>query len=74
VVLDAAGQGPANVTASTRAIAVLMPNGNAQIDKDAPWRNFRVSVDTIEAMTGYDFLSDVDPAIQAVVEARIDDQ
>jgi len=74
VVLDAAGQGPANVTASTRVIAVLMPNENVQIDKDAPWRNFRVSVDTIEAMTGYDFLSDVDPSIQAVIEARIDDQ
>jgi DNA/RNA endonuclease G (NUC1) len=31
-----------------------------------------VSVDEIEAQTGYDFLSDVDPAIQAAVEARVD--
>jgi len=72
VVLDAVGQGSANVTAATRVIAVVMPNENTLIDKGADWHMFRVSVDTIEAMTGYDFLSDVDPAIQAVVEARVD--
>jgi endonuclease G, mitochondrial len=74
VVLDAVGQGPAAVTTSTRVIAVLMPNDDALISKTADWHTFRVSVDTIEAMTGYDFLSDVDPAIQAVIEARIDNQ
>jgi len=74
VVLDAVGQGTSAVTASTRVIAVLMPNENAQIDRFADWHGFRVSVDMIEAQTGYDFLSDVDPAIQAVVEARVDTQ
>ena len=74
VVLDAVGQGPADVTASTRVIAVLMPNENSEISIDADWHMFRVSVDMIEALTGYDFLSDVDPAVQAVVESRVDNQ
>jgi endonuclease G len=73
-VLDQVGQGVSSVTTSTRVIAVLMPNDNALISKSADWRTFRVSVDSIEAMTGYDFLSDVDPAVQAVVEARVDNQ
>jgi len=72
VVLDAVGQGPGAVTTSTRVIGVLMPNSDSQISLSAPWRNFRVSVDSIEALTGQDFLSDVDPAVQAVIEARVD--
>jgi endonuclease G len=74
VVLDSVGQGVADVTTNTRVIAVLMPNENALISKGADWKTFRVSVDAIEAMTGYDFLSDVPPAIQAVIEARVDNQ
>ena len=72
VVLDAVGQGAADVTPATRVIAVMMPNADAQISASAPWRNFRVSVDAIEAATGDDFLSDVDPGVQAVIEARVD--
>jgi endonuclease G len=74
VVLDSIGQGTADVTTSTRVVAVMMPNSNSLIGLSDPWRNFRVSVDAIEAATGDDFLSDVDPAIQAVVEARVDNQ
>jgi endonuclease G len=74
VVLDAVGQGTSAVTTTTRVIGVLMPNENALIDISADWHMFRVSVDTIEAQTGYDFLSDVPPAVQAVVEARVDNQ
>jgi len=71
VVLDAPGQGVSSVTTSTRVIAVLVPNNNS-ISSSTPWRNFRVTVDSIEALTGHNYLSDVDPAIQSVVEARID--
>jgi endonuclease G len=74
VVLDAVGQGPSAVTANTRVIGVLMPNEDSQISASADWHSFRVSVDAIEAQTGEDFLSDVDPAIQAVVESRVDNQ
>jgi len=74
VVLDAVGQGARDVTTSTRVIGVEMPNDDSQISITADWRSFRVSVDTIEAHTGYNFLSDVDPAIQAVIESRVDNQ
>ncbi|HET9623336.1 MAG TPA: DNA/RNA non-specific endonuclease [Kofleriaceae bacterium] len=72
VLLNAVGDGPAQVSTSTRVIAVLMPNDNVRIQKGDDWHNFRVSVDTLEAMTGLDFLSDVAPSVQAVVEARVD--
>lgn len=74
VVLDAVGQGPAQVTTSTRVIGVMMPNENNLISRTADWHTFRVSVDSIEAATGENFLSDVDPAVQAVIEARVDNQ
>jgi len=74
VVLDAVGQGPSSVTTSTRVIGVMMPNENNQISKSADWHTFRVSVDAIEAATGDNFLSDVDPAVQSVIEARVDNQ
>jgi endonuclease G len=72
VVLDATAQGPADVTSTTRVIGVMMPNNDALISLTADWHTFRVSVDAIEAATGEDFLSDVDPAVQAVVESRVD--
>ncbi len=74
VVLDAIGQGPDDVTTGTRVIGVMMPNSDSEIGDDADWHDFRVSVDDIEAATGNDFLSDVDPAVQAAVEANVDDQ
>jgi endonuclease G len=55
-------------------IGVMMPNENNQISRTADWHSFRVSVDAIEAATGDNFLSDVDPAVQAVIEARVDNQ
>jgi endonuclease G, mitochondrial len=72
VVLDGVGQGPGSVTTGTRVIGVLMPNADSQISSSAPWRNFRVTVDSIEALTGQDYLSDVDPAVQDAVESRVD--
>jgi endonuclease G len=74
VVLPSVGQGVSAVTTSTRVISVMMPNEDAQISQTADWHTFRVSVDAIEAATGYDFLSDVPTAVQAVIEARVDNQ
>jgi endonuclease G len=74
VVLDAVGQGVSSVTTSTRVIAVMMPNENSQISRTADWRTFRVSVDSIEAATGENFLADVPASIQSVIEARVDNQ
>ena len=59
------------ITASTRVIAVDMPNINK---KGSDWKSFRVSIDAIEAATGYDLLSNLSVAIQQILEARVDNQ
>lgn len=71
VVLDA-GQNAGSVSSTTRVIAVRMPNEDSQISRSATWRSFRVSVDSIESQTGQNFMSDVDSAVQSVIEARVD--
>lgn len=69
VVLDAPSAMPA-ITSKTRVIAVMMPN--EQGIKDQPWQNYRVSVDAVEAITGYDLLSTVPQRTQTVLEKRVD--
>lgn len=59
------------VASSTRVIAVNMPNQNK---KGSDWKQFRTTVDAIEAATGYDILSNIPFAIQQIIEARVDDQ
>ena len=59
------------VTTSTRLIAIVMPNQNG-ISTD--WRSFRVSVDYVESLTGYDFFSNVPDSIENVIEATVDNQ
>lgn len=58
------------ITTSTRVIAVVMPND--QTCSSHTWTYYRVSVNTIETLTGYDFLSNVPENIQDVVEANVD--
>ncbi|MBU7585870.1 MAG: DNA/RNA non-specific endonuclease [Nostoc sp. TH1S01] len=70
VVLDRAGLGVSGVTNSTRVIAVDIPN--TQGVRNADWRTYRISVDTLESRTGYNFLSQVSASIQSVIEARVD--
>ncbi|NWJ50668.1 MAG: DNA/RNA non-specific endonuclease [Bacteroidetes bacterium] len=58
------------VTDSTRVISVLIPN--TQDCSKQRWDQYRVSIDSIEKITKYDFLSSVPVAIQKVIEARVD--
>lgn len=74
VVLPEGSNDVSRVTTSTRVIAVVMPNDDAQISRSADWKTFRVSVDAIETSTGFNFLGKVDTAIQAVIEAQVDNQ
>ncbi len=60
------------VTTSTRVIAVIMPN--TQGIRTELWQSYRVSVDEVEQLTGYDFLSNVPSSIQAVIESVVDNQ
>lgn len=72
VVLDQVGAGASAVTTATRVIAVVMPNNDDDVSASDDWQPYRVSVDDIEAMTGYDLLSDVPGSVEAVIEARVD--
>ena len=60
----------ARINTSTRVITVLMPN-NDTVNRHT-WDYYRVTVDSIQTLTGYNFLSNVDTAIQEVIEGRID--
>lgn len=66
----AGGDDVARVTASTHTLAVLMPN--AQGIRNDDWHNYIVTVDSVEALTGYDFFSNVPDAIEAAIEAGTD--
>ena len=72
VVLPEGDNDLARVTTSTRVIAVDMPNMQGIRNND--WRQYRTTVNSIEAVTGYDFLSNISTAIQSVIEARVDNQ
>ena len=58
------------ITRSTRAFGVIM--SNQSISQSAPWRNFRVTVNAVENLTGYDFFSNVPRAKQELMEQRRD--
>lgn len=72
IVLPAGANDVSRVTASTRTIAVVMPN--TQGIRTVPWRNYRVSVDQVESLTGYDFFSAVPATIQSAIESVVDNQ
>jgi endonuclease G, mitochondrial len=72
VVLDRPGSALADITPSTRVIAVVMPN--QQGIKENNWQQFRTTVDNVEALTGYNFLTKVSEPTQDILEARIDNQ
>ncbi|PAX59783.1 DNA/RNA non-specific endonuclease [Brunnivagina elsteri] len=68
VVMDKAGADVSSVTENTRIIAVNIPNEQG-ISPD--WRTYQVSVNELEKLTGYDFLSNIDPTIQKVIESKV---
>ena len=72
LVLDKPGSGVSGVNTSTRVIAVDIPN--TQVVGNTPWQNYRISVDTLEQRTGYNFLSAVPSTTQSVIEAKVDNQ
>ncbi len=58
------------VNTSTRVIAINVPNDQGI---STNWRSFRTSVNTIEALTGYDLLENIPNNIESVIESRIGD-
>jgi endonuclease G len=60
----------ARVSNTTRIIAVDMPN--TQTVNSLPWSSYRVSVDALETILGYDFLNNVPVAVQTAIEGIVD--
>lgn len=71
VVLDEGDDDLDRINSNTRIIAVDIPNKNSV--NTSSWAEYRVSVDEIETLTGWDLLSNVSPSLQNLLEARVDD-
>ncbi len=56
---------------NTRIIAIDVENKNSL--GTMHWSNYRVSINEIEAATGYDLLSELPNSIEAVIEATVDE-
>jgi endonuclease G len=72
VVLAQGSNDLSRINTTTRVIAVNMPN--QQGIRSVSWKSYRVTVDQIESLTGYNFLSNVTSSIQNVIEAQVDTQ
>ncbi len=57
----------------TRAIGFIVPNF-PPVNRNAGWRAFRTSVDAVENLTGYNFMSNVPKNTQEMIERRRDIQ
>ena len=69
LVLPVGDDDVSRINAATRTIAVIMPNQNS-INSD--WHTYLTSVDAVEALTGYDFFTNVPAEIQTSIEAGVD--
>jgi len=55
---------------ATRVFGVIM--SNESIVQATPWRNYRVTVDAVEYLTGYDFFNQIPKNTQEIIERRRD--
>ncbi len=70
IVLPTGSNDVDRVTKGTRVIAVIMPN--VQGIKTVDWHTYRVSVRSVEALTGYTFFTNVRPMVRGLIKQRID--
>ena len=59
------------VNKGTRAFGIIVPN-QPPLNINTPWRNFRVTVNAVENLTGYDFFSAIPKNTQEIIERRRD--
>ena len=59
------------VSRATRAFGIIVPNF-APLSQSAPWRSFRVTVNQVELLTGYDFFSAIPKNTQELIERKRD--
>ncbi|MCF0242719.1 MAG: DNA/RNA non-specific endonuclease [Treponema sp.] len=56
------------ITSTTPVLAVFMPN-TQKVNNFGDWEQYLVTVDFIEAVTGYDFFSEIPDDIEKVIES-----
>jgi DNA/RNA endonuclease G (NUC1) len=61
------------INKQTRAFGIIVPN-QPPLNINAPWRQFRVTVDAVENLTGYNFFTAVPKNTQEIIERRRDTQ
>jgi endonuclease G len=61
------------VNKSTRVFGIIVPNF-PPVNINAPWRDFRVTVNAVENLTGYDFFTAIPRTSQEMIERRHDRQ
>ena len=61
------GDDRSRVNCSTHTIAVIMPNVDGI--RSVPWESYLTTVDAVEALTGYDFFSELPEPYQRCIEA-----
>jgi len=66
LILDRPG---ATITENTETLAIYMPNLDSVRTKD--WRDYLVSIDTIESRTGYDFYALISDSLENTIESRV---
>lgn len=59
------------VTRATRAFGIIVPNF-PPVNQQAPWRTFRVTVNAVEVLTGYDFFTAIPKNTQELIERKRD--
>jgi endonuclease G len=59
------------VTRATRAFGLIVPN-HAPVNINDLWRPYRVTVDAVENLTGYNFFSVIPKNTQELIERRHD--
>lgn len=57
------------ITKDTKVITVDMPN---ESNNKSGWKNYITTVDDLESITGYDFLSTLSDEIESALEAKKD--
>ncbi len=70
ILVPAGSDNTFQINENTRVIAINIPND--QLAADKPWRAYLTSVDALENLTGYDFMSNLSVDVQRIIEMRID--
>lgn len=72
VILPSGADDLNRIDAETRVAAVLMPNEDGPQIAGGKWNDYLTSVDKLEELTGYDFLSNLPKGVQDALEAKVD--